>query len=115
MYVGSTVDFRQRVYSHLRAIRKAPKQRFHKFACSFGRHLFFPIPMLACPVFPLRQVEQAVVNHLQPNLNREWMSEAIKTRKGVRIQEGGQRRLTSQRCKPCLELPLHSIMPNMQN
>ena len=100
MYVGSTVDFRQRVYSHLRAIRKAPKQRFHKFACSFGRHLFFPIPMLACPVFPLRQVEQAVVNHLQPNLNREWMSEAIKTRKGVRIQKGGQRRLKSQRCKP---------------
>jgi len=58
MYVGSTVDFRSRVYAHVRCLRKEPKQHVHRFLRGFGEHLFFPVPLVACPRGPLRQVEE---------------------------------------------------------
>lgn len=100
LYVGSTKDFRQRIYSHVRAVRKSPTQRVHRFLRGFGCHLFFPIPIMACPLNPLRQVEQSVINHLQPGLNREWMGFVGGVRRGVRVSTSKQRRLKSQRCRP---------------
>jgi hypothetical protein len=73
LYVGSTVDLRQRVYSHVCSLRKQPKQNVHRFLRGFGKHLFFPVPLVSCPRGPLRHVEESIVGQLQPGLNREWM------------------------------------------
>jgi hypothetical protein len=99
MYLGSTVDFKQRIYSHVRAVRKSPKQQVHRFLRGFGCHLFFPVPLLECPVLTLRQIERAVINHMQPDLNREWVCVPGSTRKAVRVSKQ-QRRLKQQRSRP---------------
>lgn len=99
MYVGSSNDFKQRVYSHVLAVRKQPKQRVHRFMRSFGSHLFIPVPLMACPLGVLRQVEHACVNHMQPGLNREWISVGGDRRKGVRVKVQYKRRLICHRRK----------------
>lgn len=73
MYVGSSRDFRQRTYSHVRSLRKAPQQHVHRFLRGFGKHLFVHVPLVACPLAPLRRVEEAIIGVIQPGLNREWM------------------------------------------
>lgn len=81
MYVGSTIDFRRRVYAHVRCLRKEPKQHVHRFLRGFGKHLFVPIPLVSCPRGQLRHVEEAVIGCLQPGLNREWMPTAGDSRR----------------------------------
>lgn len=99
MYVGSSVDFRQRVYAHVRCVRGTPKQQVHRFLRSFGRHLFVPVPLVACPRGPLRLAEESVIGVLQPGLNREWMPCGGDSRRARALLFGsaGERRVLAQR------------------
>jgi hypothetical protein len=79
----------------------------HKFLRGFGKHLFVPIPLVACPRGPLRRVEEAVIGVLQPGLNREWMPSGGDSRKarGLLILPKRARLLSSQRTRAELAPP----------
>ncbi len=111
-YLGSTIDFKQRVYCHVLSVRRTPKQHVHRFMRSFGRGAFIPVPLLSCPAAVLRQVEQSCIKAMQPALNREWVPSAC-TRRGVSVLKNRDRKLLCQRCaaRPEQRLCTVTMMP----
>jgi hypothetical protein len=79
MYVGSTFDFKQRMYAHVRCIRGTSRQNVHRAVRAVGPQQFFPVPLLCVPHTVLRDTERLCVQWLLPALNVEWMPHAVPT------------------------------------
>jgi hypothetical protein len=98
MYVGSTVDFKQRIYSHVRSMRNTKhfSLRAHRLMYTFGAHRFMPIPLYRSDTIMLRATEYMFITRMQPSMNVEYMqlaaSHSVKSR-----TSGGCRRVIRQR------------------
>lgn len=100
MYIGSSVNFKQRVYSHVRSMRHVQnfQLRAHRLMHSFGSYRFFPIPLLVTPAVTVRSVERVLIARLQPSMNVEFIpvysscklsSRKVVQRRRVIRQRGG--------------------------
>ena len=81
-YVGSSVNFKQRCYSHVRSLRSSKhfQLRAHRVMYKFGAANFFPVPLMTVPNVVLRSVERMAIARLQPALNVEHVPKAHCTR-----------------------------------
>ena len=115
LYLGSTIDFKQRIYCHVLSVRRTPKQHVHRFMRLFGRSAFIPVPLFSCPAVVLRQVEQSCIKALQPALNREWVNMTTCSRRGISVAKNSNRGLICQRtgtgCRPLQQLCTASLLP----
>jgi hypothetical protein len=126
-YIGSTRNFKSRMYQHFRAatLPSKRKQAVHRFLASFGLHRFCCLPIAVVHPAYLLQVEYKLIGLLNPSLNRDLMPISQTTQHSssttcpthlMPVSKASQRPLKKFRLhNPNPQLPLPTIYMAIKN